>query len=61
MGPSVAADAVRAAAVRRLNPARISDGIMIEPIPAASAVADPDMPDMMTLDTTTAWPSPPRT
>ena len=61
MGPSVAADAVRAAAARGLNPARISEGIMIEPMPAASAVAEPDMPDMMTFDTTTACPRPPRT
>ena len=61
IGPSVAADAVSAAAARGLKPARMSEGIMIEPMPAASAVAEPDMPAMMTLATTTAWPSPPRT
>ena len=54
IGPSVAADAVSAAAARGLKPARMSEGIMIEPMPAASAVAEPDMPAMMTLATTTA-------
>jgi len=34
--------------------------MMILPIPAASATAEPDMPEKITLATTLTWPSPPR-
>ena len=35
-------------------------GIMIEPIAAVSAVAEPDTPEKMAAETTETWASPPR-
>ena len=59
MGPIVEAEAVSAAVNAAAKPARRIAGIRIAPVPAASAVAEPDIPAMIMLLTTVTWPSPP--
>ena len=59
MGPMVEAEAVTAAEKRGEKPVRVMAGISTEPVPAASATAEPDMPAMIMLVTTTTCPRPP--
>jgi hypothetical protein len=61
IGPMMAADAVIAAAYATgYFPSRVIMPMMIRPMPTASAIAEPDMPAKMTLETTFTCPSPPR-
>jgi hypothetical protein len=52
IGPMVAAEASRAALKLAPKPARRMAGMRMAPVPAASAVAEPDMPAMIMLLTT---------
>ena len=59
IGPMVAAAAVTAAANAAGNPTRAMAGMSTDPVAAASATAEPDMPAMIMLTTMFTCASPP--
>ena len=60
IGPMMAADALIAAAYAiGYLPSRVIMGMMMRPMPTASAIADPDMPAKMMFATTLTCPRPP--
>src|SRR5665647_2579528 len=59
IGPIVEAAAVTAAAKGAGNPDFTMAGIRIEPVAAASATAEPDMPAMIMFTTMATWAKPP--
>ena len=58
-GPTVAADEMTAAEKSGGNPRSFIEGIRTVPVAAASARAEPEMPDMMKLATTPTFARPP--
>ena len=61
IGPIVQADATTQTAKSEAYPSFFMAGIMMEPMAAVSAAADPDTPEKMAADTMETCASPPRT
>ncbi len=61
IGPMVQAEATSATAKSAWKPRFFMEGIMMDPIAAVSAAADPETPEKMAAATMDTWASPPRT